>query len=104
MEDAQVPGSDDVKEHWPNDADGFLYKMQPWFEMAPSPLGASMSFNNNAWCYLLRYTTTGGVKKVPRYRYNFEIRRTPDSASDFTSVFSLIDAANSSTSPNYVAN
>ncbi len=104
MEDTQVPSSDVVKEHFPNDADGFLYKMQPWFEMAPFPSGATMAFNNNAWCNLMPYTTTGGVKKPARYRYNFEIRRTPDSDSDFTNVFSLIDAANSSSSPNYVAN
>ncbi len=104
MEDTQVPGSDVVKEHWPNDTGGYLYKMQPWFEMAPFPAGATMAFNNNAWCNLLPYTTTGGLKKPARYRYNFEIRRTPGSASDFTNVFSLIDAANSSTSPGYVAN
>ena len=104
MEDTQVPSSDVVKEHWPNDADGFLYKMQPWFEMAPLPSGATMAFNNYAWCNLMPYTTTGGVKKPARYRYNFEIRRTPDSDSDFTNIFSLIDAANSSSSPNYVAN
>jgi regulation of enolase protein 1 (concanavalin A-like superfamily) len=104
MEDTQVPGSDVVKEHFPNDTDGFLYKMQPWFEMAPFPSGATMAFNNNSWCNLMPYTTTGGVKKVARYRYNFEIHRTPDSDSDFTNIFSLIDAANSSTSPNYVAN
>jgi len=104
MEDTQVPGSDVVKEHFPNDTDGFLYKMQPWFEMAPFPSGATMAFNNNAFCALLPFTTTGGVKKAARYRYNFEIRRTPDSDSDFTNVFSLIDAANSAGSPNYVAN
>ena len=104
MEDAQVPGSDLVKEHWPNDDGGFLYKMQPWFEFEPFPTGSTMNFNNNAWCNLLPYTTTDGVKKVARYRYNFEIRRTADSFSDFTNVFSLIDAANSSSSPNYVAN
>jgi hypothetical protein len=103
MEDAQVPGSDIVKEHWPNDDDGFLYKMQPWFEMAPYESGPTIGFNNNAWCNLVPYTTTGGVRKVARYRYNFEIRRTPDSYSDFTNVFSLIDAANSSAAPNYVA-
>jgi len=102
MEDTQVPGSDVVKEHFPNDTDGFLYKMQPWFEMAPFPTGATMAFDNQSWCNLVPYTT-GGVKKVARYRYNFEIRRTPDSASDFTNVFSLIDAANSSASPSYVA-
>ena len=104
MEDAQTPDSDVVKEHWPNDPDGFLFKMQPWFEFGPAPTGSSIPFNNNSWCSLNSYTTTGGVKKAARYRYNFEIRRTPDSASDFTDVYALVDAANSSSSPNYVAN
>jgi hypothetical protein len=31
MEDTQVPTGDMVKEYYPNDSDGFLYKMQPWF-------------------------------------------------------------------------
>ena len=104
MEDAQTPDSDLVKEHFPNDPDGFLYKMQPWFEFGPFPSGDSIPFNNNAWCALNPYTTTGGVKKMARYRYNFEIRRTPDSDNDFTNVFSLVDAANSAASPNFVAN
>jgi len=104
MEDAQCPDTDIVKEHFPNDPDGFLYKMQPWFEFGPAPSGDSIPFNNVAWCALNPYTTTGGVKKTARYRYNFEIRRTPDSDNDFTNVFSLVDAANSAASPNFVAN
>ena len=104
MEDAQCPDGDVVKEHFPNDADGWLYKMQPWFEFGPAPGSASIPFVNDAWCTLSNYVTTGGVKKVARYRYNFEIRRTPASANDFTNVFSLIGAANSYNSPNYVAN
>ena len=104
MEDTQVPGGDVVKENFPNDTDGYLYKMQPWFEFQPFPSGYSLGYNNNAFCNLLPYTTTSGVKKVARYRYNYEVRRTPDSDSDFTNVFSVIDAANFSSSPNYVAN
>jgi regulation of enolase protein 1 (concanavalin A-like superfamily) len=104
MEDAQTPDSDMVKEHFPNDRDGFLYKMQPWFEFGPAPSGNSIPFNNNAWCALNLFTTTGSVKKTARYRYNFEIRRTPDSDNDFTNVFSLVDAANNAGSPNFVAN
>jgi regulation of enolase protein 1 (concanavalin A-like superfamily) len=104
MEDTQVPGSDIVKEHFPNDSDGFLFKMQPWFEMAPLPSGASIGFDNESWCNLVPYTTTGGVLKTARYRYNFEMRRTPDSDNDYTDAFSLIDAANSYGKPNYVAN
>jgi hypothetical protein len=104
MEDTQVPDSDMVKEYFPNDTGGFLYKMQPWFEFGPNPTGISIPFNNNSWCNLVSYTTTGGAKKVARYRYNFLSRRTPDSASNFTNVFSLVDAANSSGTANYVAN
>jgi len=105
MEDAQCPDSDVVKEHFPNDSDGYLYKMQQWIEFAPFPSGSTIAFNSTVvGATLMPYTTTGGVKKVARYRYNYLVRRTPDSASDFTNVFSLVDAAGSSSSPNYVAN
>ncbi len=104
MEDAQVPDGDMVKQYFPNDTGGFLYKMQPWFEFAPSPSGYSIGTMAESYCYFLPYVTTGGVKKAARYRYNFEIRRTPDSYSDFTNVFSLVDAASAFASPNYVAN
>ena len=107
MEDTQTPDSDDVKEHFPNDSDGFLYKMQPWFEFAPALSGETMGFDNQSWCTLNSYTTTGGAEKTARYRYNYEIRRTPDSANDYTNVFGLINAANSYNTPNsanFVAN
>jgi hypothetical protein len=104
MEDAQVPDSDLVKEHFPNDSGGFMYKMQPWFELAPSLSGYTMGAANLSWCTLNNYTTTGGAKKTGRYRFQFEMRRTADSYSDFTDVYSLIDAANSYGTPNYVAN
>jgi regulation of enolase protein 1 (concanavalin A-like superfamily) len=103
MEDAQTPDSDVVKEHYPNDPDGYLYKMQPWFEFAPTLSGASMNFDNQSWITLNNYTTIGGAKKTARYRYNFLVRRTPDSASDFNPAYSIVDAANSYGTPNYVA-
>lgn len=104
MEDAQTPNSDDIKEHFPNDSDGFLFKMQPWFEFPPAPSGSTIGFTEEAWCQLLPYTTTGGVFKLARYRYNFEMRRTPDSANDYTNVYSLVTAADSTNSPTYVSN
>ncbi len=106
MEDAQCPGSDIINEHYPNDSGGFLFKMQPWFEMAAAPgaTGGAVGFANQSWCNLMPYTTTGGALKTARYRYNFEMRDTPDSANDYTNVFSLVTAANSSSTPNYVAN
>lgn len=104
MEDAQCPDADVIKEYYPDDAGGFLFKMQPWFEFAATPTGTSIGMQNVSWCNLLPYTTTGGAKKAARYRYMFETRRTPDSANNFSNVFALIDAANSYSSPKYVAN
>jgi hypothetical protein len=105
MEDTQCPDGDMVKEHFPNDSDGYLYKMQPWFEFAPAPSGSTIGFTEESWCDIMPHTTTGGIKKPARYRYTYEIRRTPDSDNNFTNVFSLIDAAGSyGTSPTYVAN
>src|ERR1035441_1949788 len=68
MEDTQTPDSDVVKEHFPNDSGGTLYKLQPSFEMAPFPSGASIGVALQSWCCLMPYTTTGGVKKPARYR------------------------------------
>jgi hypothetical protein len=104
MEDTQTPDSDVVKEHFPNDAGGWLYKMQPWFEFAPQPSGYSIGFQAFSGCTLLPYTTTGGAQKVARYRYDYLVRRTPGSASDFTNVFALVEAAGSAGTANYVAN
>lgn len=104
MEDAQCPDADVVEEYWPDDTEGWLYKMQPWFEFAPAPRGSSTPFANQSWCTLMRYTTTGGAKKVARYRYNYLVRRTPASENDFTNVFSLVDAASSLNNAAYAAN
>jgi hypothetical protein len=104
MEDAQTPDGDLVKEHYPNDAGGYLYKVNRWFEFAPSLSGYASPTSLKAEAMLLPYTTTGGVKKVARYRFNFEFRRTADSANNYTDLFSLIDAASAEGSPNYVKN
>ncbi len=112
MEDTQTPDGDVVKQYWPNDSGGFLYKMQPWFEFN-QPAGnnaGDIGNNNESWCNVMsrgvgvpNYLTTGGVKKLARYRWNYLMRRTPDSASNYTNVFSFVDAANSFGTPNYTA-
>jgi hypothetical protein len=105
MEDTQIPNGDMVKEYFPNDANGFLYKMQPWFEFAPalSSDGYSFSYQNDAWCDFMPHVTTGGAKKAARYRYVFEPRLTPDSANNFTNIYAIVDAASAYGRSNYVA-
>src|SRR5437868_6390670 len=82
----------------------FSSKCSLGLNLPPLDLGGSVGFAEMSWCNLMPYTTAAGVKKPARYRYCFETRRTPDSANDFTRPFSLVDAANSHGTPNYVAN
>src|SRR5207244_1679556 len=96
MEDSQVPGSEVINEHFPDDADGFLYKLQPWFEFSAAN-SQQMQFNNVSWCTLNNYYLgADGKKKLARYRWNYLSRAVNGSANNYTNVFALVDAANTS--------
>ncbi len=88
MEDTQTPDADVVGEHFPNDSNGNLYKLQPWFEFADN----GQNFDNQGWCTLNNYLS-GGKKKLARYRVNYLTRHAHATASDYTNVFQLIDTA-----------
>ncbi len=108
MEDSQTPDGDYLKEYFPGDTGGVLYKNHSWFEGDVEPSGTYMNFNNMSWCVLGRFTTTiNGVPnqyKPARYRWMWWIRQWIDSANDCTELFHLIDAANIPTSnPAYYA-
>ena len=108
MEDSQVPGGDLLSEYFPTDSNGFLYKNNAWFEFEPGfDSSRGLAFNNNSWCTLNRYTTTGtdGVvrPKIAHYRWNYWMRQSPDSASNYTNVLALVDAANLPPGPAYTA-
>lgn len=104
MEDTQLPDSDMVKEYFPNDDDGWLYKFDQWYEFSAQPSGVSIGYAKERTHTILPYTTTGGVLKTTAYRPLYQVRRSPDSLNDFTNVFALVDAANSYGTPNYVQN
>ena len=105
MEDAQTPDGNMINEYFSNDSDGWLFKVARWYEFSPTPSGFLQPDTLAAEAMILPYTTTGGLKKVARYRWNYENRRTPGlvSQNDYTNVFSLIDAASEHGQPNYVA-
>lgn len=104
MEDAQTPDNDMVKEYFPNDSNGYLRKVNRWYEFAPSLSGEALPVFLASEAMIMPYTTTGGAKKPGRYRFAFEYRTTADSANNLTDLFSLIDAASSQGSPDYVRN
>ena len=107
MEDSQVPGGDMINQHWPNDSNGWLYKCLAWFEGDTGLLpDTTMNFETKSWCTLGRYTTTvNGTPnqyKLARYRWPFVLHQSPDSANNYSSVFALVDAANTVSSPTLV--
>ncbi|MFO1499332.1 MAG: lamin tail domain-containing protein [Verrucomicrobiota bacterium] len=88
-EDSQQPNSDMVAQYFPDDSDGDLYKIDDWFEFD----NAAANFGNqNVDASLDDFTTTGGEKKTARYRWNFRKRAVKQSASDYRSLFALVDA------------
>lgn len=90
-EDAQQPNSDMIEQYFPDDADGDFYKIDDWFEFDNS---ATQFANTDAT--LDDFTTTGGEKKIARYRWNWRKRAVKDSTSDYRTLFALVDAARSS--------
>ncbi|MBN2507232.1 MAG: lamin tail domain-containing protein [Verrucomicrobia bacterium] len=88
LEDAQTPDPDLLDQVF-GDPDGELYKVTMWHE-----------FEDNAATYvatpatLQNFTTTGGAKKIARYRWIFAQRGNPESAVAYTNLFALVDAAN----------
>lgn len=89
MEDTQVPGGDSLRQHYPDDPDGQLFKLNGWYE-AESVGGAS--FRLASWCTLNQQA--GGVEDAGRYRWNWAARASGNSANEFGPVFALVAAAN----------
>ena len=99
FEDSQQPGSEIVKEWFPDNSNGDLHKIEDWFEFSDS--GDSALFNVDAT--LQNFTTTGGAKKLARYRWNWRKRAVSDSANNYTNLFALVDAMNVSNFDAYTA-
>jgi hypothetical protein len=89
FEDVQQPNSDMTDEFYPDGANGDLHKVQLWFEFDD----AAANFSANG-ASLQKYLTTGGFKKLAPYRWTFAKRAVQGSASNYTNLFSLVDAAN----------
>ncbi|HNQ88878.1 MAG TPA: lamin tail domain-containing protein [Verrucomicrobiota bacterium] len=89
-DDVQQPGADTIEEWFPNDAGGHLYKTDCWNEFDDAGYRIEPCLLNT----LELFTTTGGVKKTARYRWNWRPRAVEGSADDFLPLFELVDAVN----------
>jgi len=89
FEDVQQPNGNMVDEYYPEGVGGDLHKIQLWFEFDD----AASSFNPTG-ADLRKYTTTGGIKKLARYRWNWPKRAVNGSANDYANLFALVDTVN----------
>jgi hypothetical protein len=65
-EDVQQPGSEIINEWVPDDSGGDFYKIERWFEFSNS-----LALLADPEPTLENFTTTGGAKKLARYRWNW---------------------------------
>ncbi len=77
------------KEWYPQGDPGDLYKVGYWYEFDDDA-----TQHGSTAASLLPFTTTGGVKKLARYRPSFSKRAVQTSANDYTNLFNLVDALN----------
>jgi regulation of enolase protein 1 (concanavalin A-like superfamily) len=96
--DSQHIDSDYVRTWWPDDDRGQLFKIDDWFEFNDSVL---REFNRDAT--LQNFTTTGGIKKQARYRWNWNKRSNRGLDDDYSDLFDLVDALNTPGTDAYTA-
>ena len=100
MEDTQVPGTDVLKENFPDDADGNLYKLSGYIEYADAKIG-SMSQQSLEWCSLDPAYTPDGLPNLAGYRWTWATRAANGTANDYTNVIALTEAANNTSASAY---
>lgn len=88
--DTQRPNSDSIAEWYPDDTEGELFKLNPWYEA-----NAAGAINAAAFVapQLTNRTTTGGVTKTAYYRFAWLPRAIQGSANNYSNLFALIAAA-----------
>ncbi|HXG47675.1 MAG TPA: lamin tail domain-containing protein, partial [Methylomirabilota bacterium] len=91
MDDSQQPNGDMADQWYPEGEGGNLHKIQLWFEFDDNASGFSAGGAS-----LGNFTTTGGQKKLARYRYNWAARAFNETANDYTNLFALMDATTTS--------
>jgi len=90
-EDTQQPNSDMVEQFFSDDTDGSLHKIEDWFEFGDIPA----NHEGNVDATLEEFTTSGGAKKLARYRWTWRKRAT-DNPNDYTDFFKIVDSVNGS--------
>ena len=95
--DTQRPNADSIEEWYPDDTEGQLFKLNPWYEANTAGAIIASTFIAPR---LTNITTTGGVTKTAHYRYSWLPRAVNGSANNYSNLFAMI-AASSAPSNGY---
>lgn len=95
MEDLEEPDRSYAKGWFPDGGDGDLYKVAVWFEFQDD----NANFDATG-ATLESFKATGDGYKLARYRWTFQRRSNDGTANNYTNLFDLVTAAN--TSSNFV--
>ncbi|PYJ03203.1 MAG: hypothetical protein DME25_12935, partial [Verrucomicrobia bacterium] len=93
-DDVQQPNGETVEEWFSDDSEGALVKPDCWDEFSDAGDRETNCLDLDA---LELYLTTGGVKKLARYRWIWRPRAIHGTANDYSDLFHLVDAANAPT-------
>ena len=85
-EDTQRPSASFDQQWYPDSDVGDLFKIAYWYEYSNDTTS-----HGNTSPSLVPFTTTGGEKKLARYRQNFPKRAVHDSAHNYTNLYNLVD-------------
>ncbi len=97
FEDAQQINGDYVSSWSPGDSQGDLYKAEQWFEF-PSDQNKVVAGHPQ----LLDFRTPGGDRDLAHYRWLWLKRAVTTSAHDYTRLFELVDAANTTNDQDFI--
>lgn len=98
MQDEENPSGSYAKSWFPHSGEGDLYKIAVWFEFQDD----NSNFNSIS-ATLDDFKTTGGARKLARYRWNWQTRTVGGTANNYTNIFNLVALANDTTT-NFVSN
>ncbi|HEV8544425.1 MAG TPA: lamin tail domain-containing protein, partial [Verrucomicrobiae bacterium] len=101
FEDAQQPNGDMIKEWFPNDTGGDLYKIEDWFEYSDTFNFFNMD-SELVGVWTTNLVTGARELKQERYRWWFRKRAVHDSAHDYSELLRLVLAVNNTNVDQFV--
>jgi hypothetical protein len=90
MEDTQRPNNDMIRQWFPEDSSGELFKIQVRYESND----AANSVASSNFATLRNFEDAEGSKRTAAYRWNWATRSDDRSANEFDTVFQLVDTVN----------